>query len=246
MRASTRHQLKHDRFAETVTGTAADTFSWVSDHRTRMIIGAVVAVVVVGGAIGGWFYYQQQNDKANLAFGQATRTYQTPIRPAGIPAVPDLPSFASANERSQAARKEFAAIADQYPHTPVGHIARYFVGITYKDVGDYASAEKELKDVVSGGNKDVAALAKYALASIYAATNRNAEAVKEYKDLIDHPTDSVAKSTAQLELAALYEQIQQPAEAAKVYAELTKDDPKGPVAQFAQSKLTALNHPANR
>lgn len=243
MRASTRYQLKHDKFADTVAGTAADTFSWVSDHRTRMIVGAVIAVVVVGGAIGGWFYYQQQNDKANLAFGQAMRTYQTPILPAGMPAIPDQPSFPSASARAQAARKEFAAIAEQYPHTAVGHIAHYFVGITLKDAGDYGGAEKELKDVASSSNKDVAALAKYALASIYAATNRNADSVKTYKDLIDHPTDSVAKSTAQLELAALYEQIQQPGDAAKLYAELTKDDPKGPVGQFAQSKLTALNHP---
>jgi TolA-binding protein len=240
VRASTRRQLKHDKFAETVTGTAADTFSWAAAHQTKVTAGVVALLIVLALAAGGWFYQQQQGEKANIAFGQAMRTYQTQVRPAGTPAIPDVPSFASAGERAQAAQKAFTQVADRYPRTGPGHIARYFVGITLRDQGNYQAAEKQLKDVASSGDKDVAALARYALASMYVAMGRSADAAKEYKELIDHPARSVAKSTAQIELAALYEETKQPAEAAKIYEQIKKDEPKSPAAEFAQSKLAAL------
>ncbi len=240
MRAEARHSLKHDKFAETLAGTAADTYSWATEHRKNLIIGAVAAIIVLGGAIGGWVWNQQQQDKANAALGHATHVYETQLRPAGTPPMPGIDTFSSAAERAQAARREFSDIAAKYPHTSAGHLAEYMVGITYKDEGNYNDAEKALKRVADTGNRDVSNLAKYALANIYEATNRNADAVRVFKELVDHPSNTVAKSSAQLELAELYENTQQPAEAAKLYDQIKKDDPKSPEAQFADQKLAAL------
>jgi hypothetical protein len=50
--------------------------------------------------------------------------------------------------------------------------------------------------------------------------------------LIDHPTLSVPKTTAQLGLADLY-QATQPTEASKLYEQIAKDDAKGPAGQIA-------------
>ncbi len=241
MRAYTRHQLKHDRFAETVAGTAAGTYSWATAHRTKVIAIAAAAAVLLAAATGFWFWNQQQTEKANLALGQAMRTYQAPLRPAGVPPQPSIVSFTSIAERSEAARREFNAIADKYPHTAPGELARYFVAITFKDAGDYPNAEKALKNVIDNSSRDVAALARYALASVYVATNRYGDAIQQYKQIIDHPAATMSKPEAQMDLAEIYVKQNQPQDAVRLLEQIKSENPNTAVAQLAQSKLAELN-----
>ena len=80
-------------------------------------------------------------------------------------------------------------------------------------MSDNAAAERNFKEVVSAGNREVASVAKSALASLYGQTNRTKEAVALYQELINKPTASVSKVTAQLQLAELYQSSNQPLEA---------------------------------
>jgi predicted negative regulator of RcsB-dependent stress response len=237
VRAEARHQLKQDRFAE----TAAETFSWASEHVRNLVIYAVIAVVVIGGAWGGWYWYQQRQEGSNTALGHAIQLYQRPLRPPGTPPMPGIESFSSAAERAQAARREFGDIVSKYGHNGPGQMAEYFVGLTFRDEGKYSDAETALKKSSDSSDKDVAGLAKFALAQLYESTNRQADAIKVLKDLADHPTGSVTKFNAQAELAELYVDAKQPAEAARIYNEIKSGDPKSPEAQFATQKLAALN-----
>ncbi len=237
MRAEARHQLKQDRFAE----TAADTFSWASENARNLILYGVVTIVVVGAVVGGWYWYQQRQEGSNQALGHAIQVYQRPLRPPGTPPMPGIDSFSSAAERAQAARREFGDIVSKYGHTSAGQMAEYFVDITFRDEGKYSDAETALKKAADSGDKDVAGLAKFALAQLYEVTNRQADAMRVLKDLADHPTNSVTKFNAQSELADLYVDAKQPAEAAKIYNEIKSGDPKSPEAQYATQKLAALN-----
>ena len=56
---------------------------------------------------------RQQNEKASVDFGKAVQVLDTPVRPAGMPAQPDAPSFASSSERATEARKEFQVVIDK-------------------------------------------------------------------------------------------------------------------------------------
>lgn len=240
MRAETRHQLKSDRFTRATIGAAEATAHWTVEHKSKIIVSVVVAAVVLLGVSGTWYYLAQQDAKANVELGQAVRTLQTQIRPAGTPEIPNVSSFASVEDRAAAAKKQLQAIVDQYPHTHTADIARYLLGTTAIEVGDNATAEKELKDVANNGNRDVASLAKLALASLYGNMNRTKDALDLYKQLIDKPSDTVGKVTAQLQLAQLYESSQQPAEAKKIYEQIVKENPKTEAEQMAQAKLQAL------
>ena len=173
-------------------------------------------------------------------FSQAIRTMDTPVRPANMPAQPDQPSFASSKARAIEAHKQFQAIVDQYPHTRSAEFARYFVGLTSSDMGDNAAAEKDLSAVASSHNSDLAALAKFALASVYRNTNRANDAINIYKELIAKPSATVGKSTAQVELAATYQATNRPNEAKAIYQQLQKDNPNTELAQLAASKLAEL------
>lgn len=240
MRAETRHQLKTDRFSKATIGAAEATAHWTVEHKSKIIITVVIAVVVLAALLGSWYYLGQQDGKANVQLSQAVRTLSTQIRPAGTPETPNLPTFASVEERAAAAKKQLQGIVDQYPHTRTADIARYMLGTTAIEVGDNATAERELRDVADIHNRNLASLAKLALAGLYGNTNRTKDALDLYKQLIDKPSDTVSKVTAQLQLADLYESSQQPGEAKRIYEQIAKENPKTEAEQIAQTKLQAL------
>ena len=232
--AYTRHQLKQDKFAE----TAKDTVSWAVEHQKPLATVSIAAVVALVILAGGWIYYNQRDQAAGAEIGDALRIYGAPLSPANAPK-PDYPTFTSAKERAEAARKVFQQVQDKYPHTRAAEVARYFVGVTSLDVGDTATAEKALQQVAGSRHHDLAALGMFALAAVYCAENKEAEAIKLYQELAAHPASTVPRSTAQLELATLYQQ-KQPEEAAKLYTQIKKDDPGSPAAQAATTRLASL------
>jgi len=232
--AYTRQQLKQDKFA----ATAKETVSWAVEHQKTLTTAAVIAVVALAILGGGWIYYNQRDQAASSEIGAALRVYGAPLRSPNAPKL-DYMTFTSAKERAEAARKAFQQVEDKYPHTRAAEIARYFVGVTALDVGDTASAEKVLKQVAGSRDQNLSALGKFALASVYRAENKDAEAIKLYQELAAHPTSTVPKSTAQLELASLYQQ-KQPEEAANLYTQIQKDDPNSPAAQAATARLASL------
>jgi tetratricopeptide (TPR) repeat protein len=240
VRAETRHQLKQDAFSRVTIDAAERTAHWSVEHRSTLTISAVVVAVVLTAVIGGWYYLGAQDEKASFDLSKAVRTMDTQLRPAGTPEQPDFPTFTSAKERAQAAQKQFQAIVDQYPHTRTADMAHYFLGVTAANLSDNAAAERNFKDVISAGNREVAAVAKAALASLYGETNRVKEAVALYQELIAKPTTSVSKVTAQLSLAELYHSANQPLDAKRIYEQIKKENPAGEAGQLATQKLAEL------
>ncbi len=240
MRAETRHQLKQDKFSRATIGAAEATVHWSVEHQSKLVAAGVVLVVVAAVLGGGWYYLNQQDQKASVELSQAVRTLDSPLRPEGAPADPEFPSFTSAKERATQAHKQFQAIADKYPHTRSGEIARYFLGLTSSQLGDNAAGERDLKAVADSHNDDLSALAKFALASIYRNNKRNKDAIDLYNRLIQKPASTVSKVAAQLELAATYQSAQQPAEAKRIYEQVQKENPASEAAQIASSRMQEL------
>jgi len=220
VRAETRHQLKQDRFSKVTFEAAGNAAHWSEEHKSTLIAAAVAIVVIAAIAFGGWYYLNSQDEKASAELSTAVRTFETPVRPAGVPPQPGTDSFASAQERATAARKQFQAIVDKYPRTHTADMARYFVGLASAQLGG--------------------ALGKFALANVYRAENKDAQAVDLYKQLMDKPTLVVSKASAQLELASFYESRQKPDEAKKIYEQVQKENPATEAASLAQRRVAAL------
>jgi len=231
----TRRQLKEDRFVETAQGAA----EWTAAHRKPVIASAVALIVVVAGTLGFIAWRTRQNDAANVALGAALRVFNGNLRAANAPVTPEnKDDFTSAAERGKAAEKQFKSVADQYSLTDAGHIARYLAGVAAIQAGDTAGAEQQLKAAADSGDKNVAALAKMALANYYRDNKKLADATRLYKELADHPTDTVSKAAAELAMADMYETTD-PKEAVTIYQKIQKEDPDSPAAQTAASKLNA-------
>jgi len=230
----TRHQLKEDKFQEVTRGAIAQ----AQEHRQQLtLLGVIVLVLVVAG--GGYAYWRSyQDEQASAELGKALTTYATPIRQAGALADPNFPTYGSTAERDTEAAKQFQAVADRFPRTDSGKNALYMAGAAALDGGQYSEAESKFKKVIDVGNKDLGALAKLGLASVYEATHRDQDAINVYNELIKNPTQSVSAQRAQFALADLYEH-KDPAQAKKIYDQLALD--KSPtVAQLAKQRQSAV------
>ena len=223
----TRQQLKQDKLAE----TAAEAVHWTVAHRKTIISGAIALAVLVAAGISIFWYRDYRQAGAAQKFGDALVTYNAPVLPDASQGN-QMVSFASVADRALAAKKQFYAISAEYGSARAGQWAHYFAALCEVDLGNYDVAEGQLKDVAKSRNVEVSSLAKLALASVYRNQKKDSDAVAVYKDLIDHPTLSVPKTTAQLGLADLY-QASEPAEASKLYEQIAKDDAKGPAGQIA-------------
>jgi predicted negative regulator of RcsB-dependent stress response len=227
VRAETRHQLKEDRFSKATLEAAGKTVDWTQENQGKLLVAAVALIIIAALAFGGWYYVNTQDEKASLDLTAALRTFDTPLRPPGTPQQPDYPTFESSADRATAARKQFQQIVDKYSETKTGKMARYFVGLTSAQLGDYATAERTLQETSSSSNGEVASLGKFALASVYAAEKKDSQAIDLYQQVIDKPTTLVSKVAAQLELAGFYDQIQ-------------KENPASEAASLAQRRAMAL------
>jgi TolA-binding protein len=240
VRAQTRHQLKQDAFSRVTIEAAEKTADWTVEHRSTLIIAGIVVAVVLAVGIGGWYYLSNQDEKASLELAQAVRTMDTPLRPAGTPAQPDYPTFTSGKERAEAAQKQLQAIVDRYPHTRNADMARYLLGVEAVNLSDNAAAEHDFKQAIANGNSELASVAKVALAGLYGQTNRTKDAVATYQELINKPTTSVSKVSAQMQLADLYQSSNQPLDAKRLYEQIKKENPGTEAGQMATQKLAEL------
>jgi len=227
----TRHALKGDKFAQ-ATKTSV---TWLSGHRTNVIRWAVSAAVVIVLGVGLLIFWSVRENAAQSALGQAMDTYTAPLALPGGPAQPG--TYATTADRSKAANQQFKAVADKYGWLPEGAKARYFTGITDQELGQSAAAESELKGVTGSWNRNVANLARIALASIYHQTGRDQQAIDLYNEVIAKPSDTVTAGTAQLDLADLYVATGKEAQAKALWAKLKDSDKDGAAGSIAAQKL---------
>lgn len=233
MDTQTRHALKKDKFAQ----ATATSVSWLTGHRAKVVRWATIAAVVLVLAVGALIIWNVRSSAASDALGAALDTYTAPLAEPGAPAMPGV--YATANQRAKAANQQFVDVANKYGSLAAGVKARYFAGVTYEDLGQNAQAETELKAAAKSWNRNLANLAKLALAGLYHQTGRDAQAIDLYNELIAKPSDTVSKSVAQLNLADLYAATGKMDQARTLWAKIKDADKEGVAGSIAAQKLTA-------
>jgi tetratricopeptide (TPR) repeat protein len=228
----TRHALKGDKFAQ-ATKTSV---TWLTGHSTNVIRWAISAAVVLALVVGFFVFWNMQESAAETALGKAMDIYTAPLALPGAPAEKD--TYATAAERSKAANQQFKTVADKYGWLPEGAKASYFAGVSDSELGQTAAAEADLKKAAGSWNRNLANLAKVALASVYRETGRDQQAVDLYNEIIAKPSDTVTAGVAQLDLADLYSATGKQAQAKALWAKLKDSDKDGAAGSIAAQKLS--------
>ena len=144
--------------------------------------------------------------------------------------------YTTAAARAKEANREFVAIAHDYSWLPEGAKAHYFAGVTYEDLGQNGNAETELKAAAGSWNRNLANLAKLALAGLYRQTARDNEAIDLYNEIVAKPSVTVSASVAQLDLADLYASEGKQDQARALWAKVKDADKDGAAGSIADAK----------
>lgn len=231
MDTQTRHALKKDKFAQ----AAATSASWVGEHRSGVLRWTIIAVVAVVIVIGGLVTWSMRSAAANTALGAAMDIYNAPLAEPGLPAGTGV--YATSADRARAANEKFQAVASQYGWMKQGQMAHYFAGITYQDLGQNGQAETELKSAAGSWDRNLADLARLALANLYHQTNRDSQAIDLYNQVIAKPSTTVPAPVAQLDLADLYAAQGKLDQARALWAKVQDADKQGAAGAIAAQKL---------
>ena len=229
-----RKELKQDKIKETIAHGAE---AVISHGQFAAILVAVVVAIAIG--YGGWhFYIDRQTAQASVAFDQAMKAYQGRIGPSN-PSDPGEPTYSDERARSQDAFNKFSKLADTYPSTNPGKLARYYAALCMEDLERRNQALEELKKISGSSDKELAAMAQYQMAVIYARTGKMDDAVKLLRVLADKPSLLVPRPLVLLELAGTLRNSN-PKEASKIYQQIKKEFPDSTIADQADRGLDSI------
>jgi predicted negative regulator of RcsB-dependent stress response len=190
---------------------------------------------------GGWrFYIDRQTVEASAAFDTAMKAYQGRIASAPDPAEPNEPYYPDEPARVQDALQKFTKVADKYPSTNPGRLARYYAALCLEDLERHNQALEELKKISGGHDKELAAMAQYQMALISARTGKTDDAIKVLRSLADQQSALVPQPLVLLELASLL-RTSNPKEAASIYQQIKKEFPDTAMADQADRGLDTLS-----
>jgi hypothetical protein len=232
-----RKELKTDKIHDAIEHGAEAVFS----HKQVSLIVLVVILVLALG-YGGWsIYHERQTAAASAAFDEAMKAYSGRVGPAapGEPVDSSEMSYPDETAKSTDAMTKFTKVADKYPSTNPGRLARYYAALCLENLDKQNQALEELKKISSGGDKELASMAHYQMAVIYARTGKTDDAVKLFRALADKPSAFVPRPLALLELAGVLRQTN-PKEAANVYQQIKKEFPDSTIAEQADRGLDTV------
>ncbi len=233
-----QHILRKDLKKDEIREKFVSGFESLASHQQALWVGVVAALVVVLAVFGWNSYARRQTAKASAALDDATKIFQARIRAPGEPADPVEVTYLDEKNKYADADKKFLQVANEYGRTKPGQVARYYAALSEVQLKQYGEAEKNLSQVISGGDENLAGLAKFQLAEVYRQENKGAQAVDLYKQLSDKPSLFVPKPMAMLALADYYRKTD-PAQAAKLYNQIKQEFPDA--AQDAEQGLELLN-----
>jgi predicted negative regulator of RcsB-dependent stress response len=231
-----RKDLKKDEIREKfVHGVES-----VVSHQQSLWIVAGAALVVALAAFGWSSYTRRQTATAGAALDSAMNVFQARIRAPGETAEPGKITYVDEKNKYGDAERKFLQVATQYGRTRPGQIARYYAALSEEHLKLFEDAEKNLKQLDSSGDENLAGLARFQLAWVYAQNGKGPQAVELYKQLADKPTIFVPKPMVLLTLADYYRKTD-PAQASKLYNQVKQDFPDTPAAEQADQGLELLN-----
>jgi predicted negative regulator of RcsB-dependent stress response len=233
-----QHILRKDLKKDEIRDTFVHGVESVASHQQLLWI-VVSAALVVALAVFGWnSYTQRQTAKAAAALDDAMKIFQARIRAAGEPAEPGELTYIDEKNKATDAERKFLEVASQYGRTRPGQVARYYAALSEMLLKNYADAEKNLKQLDSGADENLAGLARFQLANLYDQEGKASQAVDLYKQLADKPTVFVPKSMVLLTLADHYRKSD-PTQATKLYNQVKQEFPDA--ADQADQGLELLN-----
>jgi TolA-binding protein len=241
MKKELKRQIKQDDLREGVEHAG----QWARGHSDELRIGILVAAVIVLLIAGIAYFQQYRKAEAERAFAEASDVFHGPVageQPDPAPAPAGVTTYATDQEKYEKAMAAFDGVHRRYGSTPAGLRARYYSALCGIELGKFADADKELKDIATkGGDALEPALARLALAESARRQGKTQDALDAYRKLVDDPKQPLPRDHALMRLATLLEETEKKAEAAKEFRLLAEQFPRSVYAPEARRRADALD-----
>lgn len=225
----------------------SDRFETLGDRlegKGRTILYGLGALIALVALLGMWnLWSARRAEAANRALGRAIQISAAEITPAPSPGSTQ-PTFPNERARAERAVEEFQKVVNEHSD-PQREIARYFLATNHL-VLDRARGTSELESLARSGNREVAAMSKFALAQAKEADNQLEDAANLYRELSGQNNPVIPPDTVNIRLAAVYEKQGKRQEAADILFRIVETARRAPASTEAQPQSSAARDAAQR
>ena len=237
-RRITRKEMKRDEFV-----SAMGKFTlWLEEHvkETLFLAGAAVAVVI--GSIFLVQYLNQREAKASVLLDRGLEMLHAPVKGDGSAPSPGGLSYASEQEKFQAAIAQMDSLIQSYPRSRSGRFALYYKGLALDAMGRSQDALKTLSEFLEASPDNYAApMAQAAMARMLQSTGQSQKALEILERLSKQTSGAYPAQAALMEMGRCLESMGKKDDARKVYERLTKEFPDSDYSREAQERMKALS-----
>ena len=240
MKREHRKEIKQDAFAAWLEST----YGWVTSHKDEVRIGVGLGVLLLAafGALG--YFRSQRSHEAQGAFQDAMATFEAPVASEQAPGA-DRPAgqvFATAEEKYKTAAAAFEGVERRYASVDVAVRAKYYGALCRIRLGQYAEAERALRELVERDGQPhlMSDLARMALAELYRKSGQTDKAVEAYRRVASDPDTTLPRDYALRCLAGTLEDARRFGEARAAYQELLREYPGSVYAADARTRADYL------
>ena len=238
MKKELKDQMKQDDLATGLDHALA----WATRHRDEVRIGLLVFVVLAGAVLALSHFRDQRLRDADRALREALTTFESPVA-SELPQGGERPTgqvFTTAEEKYKTAAAAFEGVERRYASSLAGLRAKYFAALSRIELGQYAEAEKALKEIQSRGAGLEPDLARLALATLYRRSGQVDKAVEAYRAFATNPSASLPRDQALMSAARTLEDARRFPEALATYRQLTEEFPASVFASAARARAEYL------
>lgn len=199
--------------------------TFVENNKKSLTIAVAVIVAVVAGYFGYTTYLDGQNTEASESIWKAEYYFEIDSLDKAIQG--DGQYFG------------FEYIAENYSGTKTGKLANYYLGVIYREKGDYDLAIEYLK---SGNVEDeiLGAISLGNLGDIYIELGEYQEALNYFNKAISHSNNSFTAPIYLNKAAITYSVLENYGKAADYYQQIVDDYPNSPEAREVKKNLARV------